>query len=198
VSIEKGVVIGTPASIPLRAGLVMAVGRALVIAAVGVVVGLGANLVRPGPIGLRGYEPPTTCSAGVPEGRVSLLSPTEVSALCGQSGVVVVDVRSPDKYTLGHVAGAIHLPCTASNEAAGVADSLLEGKRTIVVYGETNEDALPVAESLVARRGNQHLEAKVLSGGFAAWFNQGLACSSGPCDACDLRSTIPTSTGKSQ
>lgn len=191
---KKGVVIGAPASVPLRAGFVMAAGRALVVTTVGVAVGLGANLVRHDQVKLRGYEPPTTCSAGVPEGRVSLLSPSEVSALCGQSGVVVVDVRSPDKYAHGHVAGSIHLPCTASNEAAGVADSLLEGKRTVVVYGETDEDALSVAESLVARRGNQHLEARVMSGGFAAWFDQGLACSSGPCDDCAPRSTITTTT----
>jgi rhodanese-related sulfurtransferase len=193
VSTPKGIVIRTPALGSLRGDLVRTLARSLVLVAVGATAGLCANLVRSDRVALWGYQPPTSCSAGIEQGRIALLSPLEISDLCGQSGVVVVDVRSPDKYALGHVAGAIHLPCTASNEAAGVADSLLEGKQTVVVYGEKNEDAWSVAESLVGRRGNQHLEARVMDGGFAAWFNDGLACSSGPCDSCNQTSVVPSS-----
>jgi len=113
------------------------------------------------------------------------MSPTEVAGLCGASDVVIADVRPPDRFAQGHVAGSIHLPCSASDDAARVADSLLEGKRTLVVYGENTEDAREVAITLARRRADTGLQVSVLEGGFSAWFEGGFACISGGCDQCE-------------
>jgi 3-mercaptopyruvate sulfurtransferase SseA len=79
------------------------------------------------------------------------------------------------------VAGAIHLPCDASGSVASEAMHKLEGAATVIVYGESTDDARPVAASLHRRL---HNRVSLLKGGFAAWNQAGLACASGPCDEC--------------
>lgn len=170
-----------------RAELPGALWRAVLLCAIAAAFGLAYNALRADNLALTGYQPPTACSGGAEAAAVSLITPTEAAQLCGAHDVVVADVRPPERFEQGHVAGAIHLPCTASNDAARVADSLLEGKRMLVVYGETSDDARPVAESLLRRRGDKPLEVRVLEGGFSAWFQSGFACSSGPCDECDAK-----------
>jgi len=159
--------------------------RAIVLAVAASALGFGYNTLRSDKLALTGYEPPTACTGGAEVAAVTPISPTEVAELCGSRDVVVADVRPPERYEQGHVVGAIHLPCSASNDAARVAESLLEGKRMLVVYGETSDDARPVAESLLRRRGDAKLEVRVLEGGFQGWFSGGFACSSGACEHCE-------------
>ncbi len=161
--------------------------RALVLAVAAALVGFAYNHVRSDRVALTGYSPPTSCTGEAEATAVTAISASEVASLCGDRDVVVADVRPPERFEQGHVAGAIHLPCSASNDAARVADTLLEGKRMLVVYGETSDDARPVAESLLRRRGDKPLEVRVLEGGFSAWFQGGFACSSGPCDDCQKK-----------
>ncbi len=156
-----------------------------VLVALGMALGLAINALRAKPLSLAAYHPVGVCSAGLVEEPIGLVTPSEVASLCAESGVLVVDVRSAEKYAEGHVTGALHLPCTASPEAAMMADSVLEGKRTIIVYGETNEQAKSVAETLAVRAPGRSLMTRILDGGFAAWSAASLACSSGPCEACD-------------
>ncbi len=158
--------------------------RGALLAIVAALLGLAYNVVRADRVALRNYEPATACTAGDEAQAVTTLSAAELAALCSSRDVVVADVRPADRFELGHVAGSIHLPCTASNDAARVADTLLEGKRILVVYGETTDDARPVAESLLRRQPDKSIQVRVLEGGFSAWFNGGFACSSGPCDEC--------------
>ena len=49
-----------------------------------------------------------------------------------------------------------------------------------MVYGDSTEEALPVAEELRRRGDRPGLRVAVLAGGFPAWSQAGLACSSGP------------------
>lgn len=167
-----------------RFELAGAVWRALVLAAAAALLGIAYNAVRSDHVALSGYSPPTACTGGAEAAAVTTISATEVAGLCGDRDVVVADVRPPERFEQGHVAGAIHLPCSASSDAARVADSLLEGKRMLVVYGENSDDARPVAESLLRRRGDKPLQVRVLEGGFSAWFQSGFACSSGSCEEC--------------
>ncbi len=86
----------------------------------------------------------------------------------------------------GHVAGAVHLPCASSRIAANAALDRLVGKETLVVYGDSTEEAMPVAEELRRRGERPGLRVAVLAGGFPAWSQAGLACSSGPCADCGV------------
>ena len=49
------------------------------------------------------------------------------------------------------MAGAIHLPCAASQDAASGALARVAAAHTVVMYGDSTEEATPVAESLRRR-----------------------------------------------
>jgi 3-mercaptopyruvate sulfurtransferase SseA len=165
----------------LRSALVGATWRAATLTAGGLTAAFGYNAVREDGLSLWHYEPAASCSgteAVRPE--VGVVSPQALAEECGNRDVVVADARSAERFAMGHIAGAVHLPCSASDDAARVVDSLLRGKRDLVVYGETEAEARPVAEAL-ARRTEPELRVRVLQGGFQGWANQGLACASGGC-----------------
>ncbi|WP_437669093.1 rhodanese-like domain-containing protein [Sorangium sp. So ce131] len=149
----------------------------------GAALGLGVNAARPAGVALVSFEPPTTCtSAPEQDAPVVQMTPLAASGLCGQPGIVFADTRTAERFAAGHVAGAIHLPCDATASGAEVALKGLGHAQTVVVYGESTEEADEVAATL-RRRGLQ-AEIRVLHGGFAAWEQEGLACASGPCRHC--------------
>jgi rhodanese-related sulfurtransferase len=159
--------------------------RASVLVLGGGVLGLAGNVARPGGVALRGFEAPTTCSAAAdtaePAG-VLQMDPHEASHLCGRAGVIFADTRPAPRFAEGHVANAVHLPCDTT--AAGAVDALkkLDRAATVIVYGDSSDDGMAVAETL--RRRGLSGDLRVLRGGFAAWEREGLACASGPCKDC--------------
>jgi 3-mercaptopyruvate sulfurtransferase SseA len=165
----------------MLAGLVL---RALALIAIGSGLGLLANAVRPDGVALRGYAPPSTCAAGVSHPAVEVLPPAEAVRLCGDPGVLVADARSPARFAAGHVAAAVHLPCAAKEAEASSVVSRIQEKHTLIVYGDTTDEARPVAADLRRRMGRPDLRVVVLAGGFPAWSRAGLACSSGACPDC--------------
>src|SRR3712207_1886976 len=94
--------------------------RTLVLLAGGALLGFAGNAVRSDGVSLASFTAPVTCSApgegllavGVP--AVRLVSQAEAAALCGDPSTVIADARSARAFAQGHVAGAIHLPCSAS------------------------------------------------------------------------------------
>lgn len=170
----------SPASVGLR-------GVALL--AMGVVFGLAFNQLRPQSFAFTAWAPPTTCAAVGEEHEtamrpIEVLVPEQVAALCGVPGVAFADVRDKHEFESGHVVQAHHLPCTASPDAAKLTVDVLAATNTVVVYGEATEDAARVADSLREKAARPDLRIIVLSGGFKAWNEAGLACTSGACDAC--------------
>jgi rhodanese-related sulfurtransferase len=164
--------------------------RLAVLLAAGGALGLLVNLVHPRAVRFATFAPPRVCGAGAEATgaptppAVELLSLTQVASLCGDPRAMVADARSAERFAEGHVAGAIHLPCASSRVAATAALDRLVGKETLVVYGDSTEEALPVAEELRRRGDRPGLRVAVLAGGFPAWSQAGLACSSGPCADC--------------
>jgi rhodanese-related sulfurtransferase len=156
--------------------------RAAALVVAGAAAGLGVNAARPaGAIALLRFEPPTSCSAEEPAvAPVAELTPGEASQLCGRGGVVFADTRSGERFEAGHAAGAVHLPCDATELGAQAAIASLEraGAQTVIVYGDSSDDGRAVAETL--RRRGLRTDLRVLRGGFAAWEREGLACVSGP------------------
>ena len=157
---------------------------AVLLALAGAAAGLGAAAVRPGGLQL---QPPARDQACEAPGSAKAVRVQVAAAarLCAERHVLVADARPAAEYAAGHVAGAVHLPCSASGHVASAALQEVAGAGTILVYGGTTEEALQVAQGLSARlpagAGTQVL---ALEGGFAAWERAGLACASGPCDQC--------------
>jgi 3-mercaptopyruvate sulfurtransferase SseA len=160
--------------------------RALVLLLVGAGLGLGVNAVRRDGVALRGYEAPVTCSAAAASHApaVEVLSPARIGGLCATPGVLVADARPAQRYAAGHVVDAVHLPCAAPGTRASDVMGQLAGMNTLVVYGDSTDEARPVAEELRRRIGRPDLRVVVLEGGFPAWSQAGLACASGPCRTC--------------
>jgi 3-mercaptopyruvate sulfurtransferase SseA len=158
--------------------------RTVVLLLIGTAVGLGGNAVRKDGVALRSYSPPASCEGPKGGPAVEILPPDQAVQLCGDSGVMVADARPPQRFAEGHVADAVHLPCAAPKKDASSVVSALAHKHTLIVYGDTTEEARPVAEDLRRRIGRSDLRIVVLDGGFPAWSKAGLACSSGPCPEC--------------
>lgn len=153
--------------------------RALVIVLCGATLGLGYNTVRKDGIRFGAFEQPALCDQAEAAGMPLEIDAAEVAGLCSRSDVVVADARPSTRYAEGHVAGAIHLPCDATGSVATDALTHVEGKHTVVVYGETTTDALPVAASLRRRIHSTEVRVAVLRGGFQGWLAGGQACASG-------------------
>jgi rhodanese-related sulfurtransferase len=115
-----------------------------------------------------------------------VLAPAQAMRVCGDPGALIVDVRPADRFAAGHVAGAVHLPCAAGAQASSGPLARLAGKHTVIVYGDSTTEAMPVAAALGPRLGRSPGAGRVvvIDGGFAAWDGAGLACSSGPCPDC--------------
>ena len=169
-------------------GMLDLVWRAGLLAAVGALGGAGINALRSDGIDLATYAPPVVCTTGQLGGTdgpdVQLASQAEATALCAEPDTLIADVRPAEAFARGHVSGAIHLPCSASEQVASAAEHGLSGKRQLLVYGEATDDAFPVAEQMRRRLGRGDLSIRVLEGGFKAWSEAGLACTSGECPAC--------------
>jgi rhodanese-related sulfurtransferase len=164
--------------------------RAALLLGGGVLLGFAVNQVHPHGVRFASFAAPSTCSAPsahtgtAAAPAVEVLSLTQVSGLCGDPRALVADARGAQRFAEGHITGAIHLPCASSGVAASAALDQLAGKETLVVYGDGTDDAMPVAEELRRRSDRPELRVAVLAGGFAAWSQAGLACSSGPCAGC--------------
>lgn len=165
-------------------GILPLLARTGVILGVGVVLGVAVNGLRPQGLRPAAFAVATTCTAGPLSTGIPVLPPAEAVRLCGDPGVVIADVRSSERFAEGHVAQAIHLPCAASQDAASGALARIEAAHTVVMYGDSTEEATPVAESLRRRLPRPDLRLVVIQGGFASWDRAGLACSSGPCPDC--------------
>jgi 3-mercaptopyruvate sulfurtransferase SseA len=159
--------------------------RTVALLAVGAALGLVSNALRRDGVALRSFSAPVSCEAAHPgQPAVEVLPPEQAARLCGDRSVLVADARPAHRFAEGHVADAVHLPCAAPQAEASTVVSRLGTKRTLIVYGDTTEEARPVAEDLRRRIGRADLRVVVLDGGFPAWSRAGLACSSGPCLEC--------------
>ena len=154
--------------------------RAAALLAVGGTLGFAVNWVRPGGVPFGHVEKVAICEAADPDELV-VVSPDDGAALCAEVGAIVLDVRSEEAFARGHVAGALHLPCHA-DPLGGDVSGILTTAGVILVYGESTEEARPVAQSLLQR---QFTDVRILEGGYAAWEAAGQGCVSGPCESCE-------------
>ena len=179
--------------------MVPVITRALCLVGAGALLGLALNAVRPNGVRFAAFAPPSACTmspsggdAPTP-GPVEAMAPHDAAGLCGDASTLIADVRTAADFAQGHVSGAIHLPCTASGQAASAAVDLVRGRQTLVVYGTGTDDARRVADELRQRIRRRDLRIVVVSGGFGAWSQAGLACSSGACAQCAAPAAVSAS-----
>jgi len=81
-------------------------------------------------------------------------------------GTLLIDVREPDEYRQGHIAGAINIPRGMLEFRLSNEPGLQDTARPIVVYCKTSGRA---ALSVVALQSMGFADVVSLAGGFDAW-----------------------------
>ena len=93
----------------------------------------------------------------------------EFAALHGSEAVLVVDVREPQFYEMGHIPGAVSMPlATVRERAAGLAGD----GRPIVTYCACVGDETS-ARAVLILRSEGIRDVSVLEGGLLAWVRFG-------------------------
>ena len=100
---------------------------------------------------------------------MNTIVPKDAEKMIGEGGVVVLDVRSPEEYAEGHLAGAINM----NINDAGFADNVraLDRDKKYVVYclaGGRGGRAVSLMNELGFK------DAKNLVGGITVWKSEGL------------------------
>ena len=119
-------------------------------------------------------------------GHVSQLDPTGLDKVAGKDGLQVVDVRSPEEWSGGHLPGAIHIPLAQLPDRFGE----LDATAPIVVHCRGGGRS-SIATSFLKSHGVA--DVSNLAGGFDAWVTQGFEVESGK----SAKSASGRKTGKS-
>ena len=102
----------------LANALIGASWRGALLTAGGLALAFVYNAARAGGIPLK-YQPPTTCSAELALPQVGVVAAEALAAECGNgNSIVIADARSAERFAMGHIVGAVHLPCSASDDDA--------------------------------------------------------------------------------
>jgi thiosulfate/3-mercaptopyruvate sulfurtransferase len=125
-----------------------------------------------------------------------LITPAQLSALIGEGGVTVLDIRSPKAYGAGHVAGALSAPYGSwrgprENPGARMSDARLTerlkslgiapGARVVVTYqGRSTTDFGAAARVYWTLKSAGLTEIAILNGGLESWMAAGRGLSVEP------------------
>ena len=90
-----------------------------------------------------------------------------------QSGIIILDARSPDEFAEGHIPGAKNLPYYEFSEKASVVLRDIPRDREIITYCEGLECSN--AEDLAfLLKENGYAQVKVFEGGWEEWRENGM------------------------
>ncbi|MFM8312066.1 MAG: rhodanese-like domain-containing protein, partial [Ilumatobacteraceae bacterium] len=93
---------------------------------------------------------------------------TAAAAAAIAGGAVVLDVREPDEYDQGALAGAIHIP--RGNLEAQVENRILDRNATVVVYCAGGVRSAFAAKTLQELG---YADVRSMAGGFGKWKDEG-------------------------
>jgi len=93
----------------------------------------------------------------------------EAAALVQAGKAVILDIRQPEAYKAGHIAGSISV--TPGSEAGRAADFANNGK-IIITYCSCKAEH-SAARAVVVLRQNGVADARALLGGYAEWVKEG-------------------------
>lgn len=97
---------------------------------------------------------------------VSECSPSEVHDKMSVAGSLLVDVREPDEYRQGHIAGSVNIPRGMLEFKISNESSLQNTTRPVILYCKTSGRA---ALSAVTMQSMGFQDVVSLAGGFDAW-----------------------------
>ncbi len=119
------------------------------------------------------------CSTGISDRYLAHIGAADAEALVrsgdgslfGTGGdAVLVDPRTNWKYQAGHVSGAVSLPMERLHDQLWILDEF----KTVIIYGETWNDALAIAMSKeLMKRGVK--DVRTLRGGIEGWTDAGFS-----------------------
>ena len=104
--------------------------------------------------------------------QVAQLDAPGLNKLAGRNGLQVVDVRSPEEWSRGHLPGAIHIPLAQLPDRIGE----LDASAPIVLHCKGGGRS-SIATSFLQSRGLTNVSN--LAGGFDAWVAQGFKIDAG-------------------
>lgn len=143
-----------------------------------VMLSLGVNALSPTGIALRGQWNPDqgVVMAGASKAHavevLQINNPLKVKRLVESGTMIVLDVRWPEMYDLGHIPGAVNFPLENFEEEKKALLSKITPDDEILVYcaGVTCRDSHTFATRLV-EMGFAHVA--VYAGGFSEWEEMG-------------------------
>jgi rhodanese-related sulfurtransferase len=94
------------------------------------------------------------------------IAPERVSELADSGEAQLVDVRLPEEWEAGHVAGATHIPIDSLSSRAGEIDR----SKRVVLYCRSGDRSGGAADALAA----SGWDVTSMEGGLVAWVEQGL------------------------
>ena len=100
---------------------------------------------------------------------VETISPAAAGEIAGSAGLVVLDVRTPEEFGAGHLAGAVNLDFYATTFADDLAG--LDREAPYLLYCRTGNRSAEVREMM---RSLGFLEVHEIAGGIVGWAEAGL------------------------
>ena len=117
--------------------------------------------------------------------KVAQLDAPALNKLAGKNGLQIVDVRSPEEWSHGHMPGAIHIPLAQLPDRVGE----LDASAPVVLHCKGGGRS-SIATSFLQSRGIS--DVSNLAGGFDAWVAQGFKVEGG----AKRRKTAKSSGGR--
>jgi len=111
---------------------------------------------------------PTAVESPAP-GSVALLPPESFAQAAEQPGVVLVDVRTPEEFAAGHIAGAVNIDLNAADFPARIAE--LDPTTTYAVYCRSGNRSATATAFMLDQGFAPPYE---LQNGIVAWQGAGL------------------------
>ncbi len=119
--------------------------------------------------------PPVVAGTSNASGGITPLTAQEAGALIaarsGQAGFIILDVRTPEEFAAGHIAGAVNLCLTCASPAFADAASALDKSASYLVYCHSGNRS---ATATAILRGQGFASLYELTGGTVAWQAAGL------------------------
>ena len=103
------------------------------------------------------------------EAVIETISPAEAGEIVGSAGLVVLDVRTPEEFGAGRLAGAVNLDFYAATFADDLAG--LDREAPYLLYCRSGNRS---AEAREMMRSLGFLEVHEIAGGIVAWAEAGL------------------------
>lgn len=151
------------------------IGRAVLIALIGAVLGVGANLVSSSAIPWI-YKPPEQVEiSGV---KVTLVDENRAREYLDDPGAVFVDTRSDEDFQKGHVRGALNIPSYEMERSYPMVAALMPEDYRIVLYCHGPEcDMAEEVAGFLAQLGYERM--MIMVSGYPAWEMSGFPVEKG-------------------